>query len=244
VHVEEGLLLTQRKFAKELLQEFSCTDLSPVFSPLDLSHKLTAAEGDLLDDPSLYRRGIGKLNFLTNTRPDLAFAIQHLSQYMQSPRQPHYNAFIHVLRYIKGQSELGILLHKNADFTLQAYCDSDWASCLHTRRLVSGYVVFLGESLISWKSKKQGTVSLSSVEAEYRSMRWIVAELSWLSWLLSELTVTSFIPILVKCDNQAAIYIANNPIFHERTKEIELYCHFVREKLIAGLILLHYVSSK
>ena len=104
-------------------------------------------------------------------------------------------------------------------------------------------MVFFGGSLISWKSKKQGTVSLSSAEAEYRSMRRVVAELSWLSRLLHELTISSLTPIPVKCDNRAAIYIAKNPVFHERTKHIELDCHFVREKLLDGLISLHHVSS-
>jgi len=243
LQVDEGLLLTQRKFAKELLHEFDCHDTSAVSCPLDITCKLTADEGDFFDNPSLYRKGVGKLNFLTHTRPDLAFAVQHLSQFMQAPRVPHYNALLHVLRYIRGQPDLGVLLHKDADCTLQAYCDSDWAACPHTRRSVSGYVVFLGASLISWKSKKQGTVSLSSAEAEYRSLRRVVAELAWLSRLLNELTITSVCPIPVKCDNQAAIYIAKNPVFHERTKHIELDCHFVREKLMAGLISLHHVST-
>jgi len=244
LQVEQGLLLTQRKFAKELLEEFGCQDLSPVTCPLDISCKLTTDGGDLLDNPSLYRKGVGKLNFLTNTRPDLAFAVQHLSQFMQAPKLPHYNALIHVLRYIQGQPDLGILLHRNADYTLQAYCDSDWAACPHTRRSVSGYVVFLGDSLISWKSKKQGTVSLSSAEAEYRSLRRVVAELSWLSRLLHELTLTSITSIPVHCDNQAAIYITKNPVFHERTKHIELDCHFVRQKLMEGLVILNHVSTK
>ena len=243
LQVDEGLLLTQRKFAKELLHEFDCHDTSAVFCPLDITCKLTADEGDFFDNPSLYRKGVGKLNFLTHTRPDLAFAVQHLSQFMQASRVPHYNALLHVLRYIRGQPDLGVLLHKDADCTLQAYCDSDWAACPHTRRSVSGYVVFLGASLISWKSKKQGTVSLSSAEAEYRSLRRVVAELAWLSRLLNELTITSVCPIPMKCDNQAAIYIAKNPVFHERTKHIELDCHFVREKLMAGLISLHHVST-
>ena len=141
---------------------------------------------------------------------------------MQAPRVPHYNAFIHVLRYIKGQPDLGVLLYKTADYTLQAYCDSDWVACAHTRKSVSGYVVFLGDSLISWKSKKQGTVSLSSAEVEYKSMQRVMAELSWLSRLLNELTISSITPIPVRCDNQAAIYIAKNLIFHERTKHTEL----------------------
>lgn len=244
VQVDEGIILTQRKFARELLQDFSCSDLSSVTCPLDLNHKLTMDEGELLDDPASYRRGIGKLNFLVNIRPDLAFAVQHLSQFMQNPRIPHYNALMHVLRYVKGHLDFEILLHKKADYSLKAYCDSDWAACPHTRRSVSGYVVFFGGSLISWKSKKQGTVSLSSAEAEYRSIRRVVAELSWLSRLLNELTITSVTPIPIRCDNQAAVYIAKNPVFHERTKHIELDCHFVREKLMDGLISLHHIDSR
>ena len=112
-------------------------------------HKLTAKTEELLNNPSLYRKGIDKPNFLTNTRTNLAFAVQHLNQFMQAPQVPHYNAFIHVLRYIKGQPDLGILLRKNTDYILGAYCASDWAACPHTRRSMSGYVVFLGDSLIS-----------------------------------------------------------------------------------------------
>jgi len=109
---------------------------------------------------------------------------------------------------------------------------------------VSGYVVFFSDSPISWKSKKQGTVSLSLAEAEYRSLRRLVAELAWLSRLFSELGIPGITPILVKCDSQAAIYIAKNPVFHECTKHIELGCHFVREKLLVGLINLYHVKTK
>ena len=109
---------------------------------------------------------------------------------------------------------------------------------------MSGYVIFFGNSLISWKSKKQSTVSLSSVEAEYRSIRRLVAELAWLSRLLHELTITDVTPIPVKCNSKAAIYIAHNPVFHERTKHIELDCHFVQEKLLADLISLSHISTK
>lgn len=163
---------------------------------------------------------------------------------MQAPKLPHYQAAIYVLRYLKGQPTLGILLNDNSSFSLLAYCDADWASCPHTRKSVTGYVIFLGQTLISWKSKKQQTVSLSSAKAEYRSMRRVVSELAWLSRLLHELTVEDITPIPLKCDNQAAIYIAKNPAFHERTKHIELDCHYVRQKLLECLISLGHVSTK
>ena len=134
--------------------------------------------------------------------------------------------------------------HKNDNYTLEAYCDSDWAACPITRRSVSGYFIMFGNSPIAWKSKKQITVSLSSAEAEYRSMRRLVAELVWLSRLFHEFQVPNITPIPLKCDNQATIYIASNPVFHERTKHIDIDCHFVREKLKSGLISLSHVSTK
>ena len=113
---------------------------------------------------------------------------------MQSPRVSHYQAAVHVLGYLKSQPTLGVLLHCDPTLSLLAYCDADWAACSHTRRSVTGYVIFLGQSLISWKSKKQQTVSLSSAEAEYRSMRRTVAELACLSRFLHELTVDTTLP--------------------------------------------------
>jgi len=163
---------------------------------------------------------------------------------MQQPREPHMAAARHVLQYLMGEPALGILLNINPSFDLLAYCDADWASCPHSRKSVSGFIVFLGNTLISWKSKKQVTVSLSSAEAEYRSLRRLTAELSWLSRILYELTLTSSTPIPIKCDNLAAIYILKNPVFHERTKYIEIDCHFVQHKLLEGLISLSHVPTK
>ena len=206
--------------------------------------KLTPDTGELLKDPSSYRQLIGKLNFLTHTRPDIAYSVQHLSQFLQHPKKPHLQAAIHVLRYLKGEPSLRILLSNSPTFDLQAYCDADWASCPHNRRFVSRFVLFFGNTVITWKSKKQVTISLSSAEAEYRSLRRLVAKLSWLSRLLHELTITSILPIPVKCDNLAAIYLAKNPVFHERTKHIEVDCHFVQHKFMEGLISLQHVPTK
>ena len=205
--------------------------------PLDCTSKLVADQGDFFDNPTLYRQIVGKLNFLTNTRLDLAFTVQYLSQFIQQPRQPHFQAVQHVLRYLKGQPDLGILLNNIAQYNWEAFCDFVWSACPHSRRSISGYVIFFGNSLVSWKSKKQSTVSLSSAEAEYRSLRSLVAELAWLSRLLYEFSIPDIASIPVKCDNQTAIYIAKNPVFHERTKHIELDCHFVREKLLTGWFL-------
>ena len=212
-------------------------------SPLDYTEKLKATDGELLSDPSQYRKLIGKLNFLTNTRMDISYSVQHLSQFMQSPREPHLKAAYHVLRYLKQDPTMGNFISNKDDLTVSAYCDSDWAACPESRRSVSGYLFLMRDSPISWKSKKQATVSLLSAVAEYRAIRQVVGELVWFERLLSELNVQCSLPIHVHCDSQAAVHIAKNPVFHEITKHIEIDCHFVKTKLHQGLITLHHIST-
>jgi len=134
-------------------------------------------------------------------------------------------------------------MSQDQSYNIKAYCDSDWAACPDTRKSVSGYIVLLGNSPLSWKSKKQETISLSSAEAEYRALRKVAGELVWLSRLLTELTLQLPMPIEVYCDSQSALHIARNPVFHKRTKHIEVDCHFVRNLLQSGLISLHHISS-
>ncbi|XP_019242172.1 PREDICTED: uncharacterized protein LOC109222255 [Nicotiana attenuata] len=243
LYKENGVLISQRKFTMDLLREYDCLQQSPLSSPLDPSFKLKANQGVLLEDPTQYRKLVGKLNFITNTRLDIAFRVQHLSQYMQSPRDTHLNAAYHVLRYLKGNPNLGIFLCNNTDYNINAFCDSDWAACSELIKSVSGYLILLGGSPVSWKSKKQSTIALSSAEAKYKSVRAVVGELVWLVRLFEEFSVTLSLPIPVFCDSQAALHIAKNPVFHERTKHIEVDCHFVRDKLQEGLISLHYIPT-
>ncbi|XP_070040732.1 uncharacterized protein [Nicotiana tomentosiformis] len=214
----QGYLMSQHKYTSNLFTKFNCHHFSPVVTPLDPSVKLTLDMGDHLPDPSLYRRFI-------------------------QPQVPHMLAGLHVLRYLMNDPSQGILLSNSSDYSLDGYSDSDWASCAISRKNVTGFYVTLGGSPISWKSKKQPTISLSSAETEYRALRKVVAEISWLFILLGDLRLSINSSVPIYCDIQATLHIAKNPVFHERTKHIEIDCHYVRECLNSGLISLHFVSS-
>nr|XP_016455079.1 PREDICTED: uncharacterized mitochondrial protein AtMg00810-like [Nicotiana tabacum] len=229
--VVEGYLVNQHKFAKELLAEFNCSDCTPVVTPLDLNSKLTPTSRELLPDPSLFKRVAGKLNFLQHTRPDLSFSMQHLSQFLNAPKYLHMQAALHVLRYLLNDPAKGMLFNNFVGFSLIAYSDSDWATCYSFIKSVTDFFVILGGNPIFWKSKKQPTVSLSSVEAEYRALRKIVAELTRLIRLLGDLGVYVSQHVPIYYDNQAALSIAMDPVDHEQTKHIELDCYFVGKKL-------------
>lgn len=150
---------------------------------------------------------------------------------------------LRVVHYLKGRPGQGILLLANSDLQLAANCDSDWGSCPLTRRSITGYFVLLGGSPIAWKTKKQQTVSRSSAEAEYRLMATTWCELKWLKELVRFLGVFHTAPIHLYCDSKAALYIAANPVFHERTKHIEIDCHFIRDEITRGTIATSHVGT-
>ncbi|KAL1190136.1 Retrovirus-related Pol polyprotein from transposon RE2 [Cardamine amara subsp. amara] len=162
---------------------------------------------------------------------------------MQAPSKHHWGMVERILRYLKGTPGQGIWMGCNNSTNIIGYCDADWAGDRMDRRSTTGYCTFVGGNLVTWKSKKQKVISRSSAEAEYRAMANTTGELVWLKALLKDLGVESSEPISLYCDNQAAIHIASNSVFHERTKHIEVDCHYVREKVQAGIILPIFVRG-
>jgi len=240
---KKGIFLCQRKYTLDILSDSGMTGCRPSDFPMEQHLRLRPKDGTPLSDPTVYRRLIGRLLYLTVTRPDIQYAVNTLSQFMQSPYSSHFDAATRVLRYLKGSVGKGLFLSASSSINLVGYADSDWAGCPTTRRSTTGYFTMLGSSPISWKTKKQPTISRSSAEAEYRSLATLSSELQWLKYLLSDLGINHSQPITIYCDSQAAIHIAENPVFHERTKHIEIDCHFVREKIKSGLITPSYIRS-
>jgi hypothetical protein len=246
IHVSrnnQGLYLNQAKYVLDLLHRVDMIGAKPYAAPCTSGKKLTKFDGDPLPDPSLYRHIVGALQYCTLTRPDIAYSVNQLCQFLHCPTTTHFQAAKRVLKYLKGTPDHG-LLFTPGPIQLNAYCDSDWAGDPIDRRSTSGYGVFLGHCLLSWQAKKQPVVSRSSTEAEYRAMAIATAELYWLRMLFRELNISLNNPPTLWCDNIGALALASNPIYHARTKHIEVDYHFIREKILHKDMLASYISTE
>jgi histone deacetylase 1/2 len=180
---------------------------------------------------------------LTLTRPDISFAVNKVCQFLSQPTEVHWEAVKRILRYVKGTLHTGLHIRKSPLHGVSIFTDADWAGCVDDRRSTSGFAVFVGPNLISWSSKKQPTVSRSSTEAEYKALANGTAEAMWISYLLKELGVIQQRAPILWCDNLGATYLTANPVFHARTKHIEIDFHFVRERVAEGALDVRFIST-
>jgi hypothetical protein len=239
-----GFYLSQQRYAEAVLDRAGMLNCKPAPTPIDAKGKLSA-DGAPINDATSYRSLAGALQYLTVTRPDLAFAVQRACLHMLDPRVPHQALLKRILRYVRGTSSMGLHLCGSHNLSITAYSDADWAGCPDTRRSTSGFCVFLGDALVSWSSKRQPTVSRSSAEAEYRAVANAAAECIWLRQLLTELQCAVTKATVAYCDNVSAVYMSANPVHHKRTKHIELDIHFVRERVQLGdLRVLHVPTGE
>ncbi|GAA0164517.1 transmembrane signal receptor [Lithospermum erythrorhizon] len=199
-----GMYLSQNKYISDIVKDLQLDNARSVATPIASEWQAYVPDSPLLQDSSVYRRLVGRLLYFNFTRPDVTYAVNQLSQFMQNPTQNHWDGALHVVKYLRGNANHGLFYSANSDLVVSAYCDADWAKCHENRRSVTGYSIFLGPSLVSWKSKKQTTVSKSSAEAEYRSAATTSCELKWISYLCKDLHIPIVDPIKLWCDNKSA----------------------------------------
>lgn len=242
-HTPHGLLFTQKKYISDLLHKTGMSDVAPTPTPMVCTPKLIASDGAPLVDSHLYRSVIGSLQCVCITQPDIAFCVNKLSQYMNSPCETHWKVVKRVLRYLNGTLD-NVLYFTKGQFDLVGYSDVDWVFTVEDRRSTTGYCVYLGSNPIAWCFKKHAVLSRSSSEAEYRSLVNCVSELLWIKQLLDEVGVTVCQSPVIWCDNTSTVSMAANPTHHAKVKHVEIDYHFAREKVLEGILQVDFVPSQ
>ncbi|TJX12677.1 hypothetical protein E9840_12290, partial [Tissierella creatinini] len=243
----------QTKFAKDILEKFKMDESNPVKTPQDPGLKLTKAmcEGGCKHDETManvpYRNAVGCLMYLmVGTRPDLAAAVGVLSQFAADPCPTHWQALKRVFRYIRGTKTHGLVFQASSEDGLQGYSDADWAGDLADRKSASGYTFMLMSAPVSWGSKKQSSVSLSTSEAEYIALSLAIQEGKWIHRLLCEILAAANETgpeLMIREDNQSCIKMTKNPVNHGRAKHIDIKYHHIRDEVKRGEVKLQHCET-
>ena len=239
---KKGIFINQRKYVLDLLAETGMLDCKPVETPMMQNHSLQQIEGSKLTNQTRYQRLVGKLIYLSHTRPDIAYAAGIVSQFMHKPQTDHWEAVLRIVRYLKGTPGYGILFEKHGHMEILGFTDADWAENPNGRKSTAGYLTFVGGNLVTWRSKKQKVVALSSADEEFRGIKSGLTEILWLRKLMTELGLMSQHSCKLFCDNKAAISISEkNPVQHDQTKHVEVDRHFIKENIEAKIVDLPFV---
>ena len=242
--------MNQKRYLTKLLERFNMTDCKPRTTPCEVQFDDNAHNNEPCINPTEYRELVGSLIYAaTSTRPDISFVVSKLSQHLSTPLNKHMLMGKHVLRYLKGTLNYELVYRRSDDEPLEliAYCDSDWASSKEDRKSITGYCFSMTKSggIISWKSRKQPTVALSTCEAEYMGLGSVTQESFYLTQLLRDMDEASmYTCVTVYEDNQGATALSRNPVNRQRTKHIDVRHHFVRNALEEGKIDIKYCPTE
>ncbi|XP_019424538.1 PREDICTED: uncharacterized protein LOC109333463 [Lupinus angustifolius] len=244
-----GIFMHQKKYILEVLERFNLLNCNPADTPVEANLKLGVCDEEAKVDCTMFRQLVGCLRFLCHSRPEISFGVGLVSRYMSSPRHSHLIAAKRILRYLKGTLDHGVMFPykkfetKQNVLHLEAYTDSDWCGDQVDRRSTMGYIFFLGKAPISWSSKKQDVVALSTCEAEYIAACSGACQGVWIQALMKELSLSDGEAVELKVDNQSAINLAKNPVFHGRSKHIETKFHYLRDQVAKGKIKLQHCAT-
>ncbi|KAK2396684.1 putative mitochondrial protein [Trifolium repens] len=241
--MEDTIFISQSNYAKNIVKKFGMESATRKRTPATTHLKLTKDEKGVSVDQSLYRSIIDSLLYLTASRPDISFAVGVCARYQVEPKMSHLTQVKRILKYVNGTSDYGIMYSHGEDSRLIGYCDADWAGSADDRKSTSGGCFFLGNNLISWFSKKQNCVALSTAEAEYIAAGSSCSQLLWMKQMLSEYNVEQDV-LTLYCDNMSAINISKNPIQHSRTKHIDIRHHFIRGLVEDKVVTLEHVATE
>jgi hypothetical protein len=241
----DGISLSQAAYAHKVLDKAGLADCNPCHTPMEPRFKLSKISTAPPVDATEYRGIVGSLRYLVHTRPDIAFAVGYVSRFMEAPTSEHLAAVKRILRYIAGTINFGVQYRRvEAEARLLGYSDADMGGDVDTRKSTTGVLYFFGSCAVSWQSQKQKVVALSSCEAEYIAGSTATCQGLWLSQLLAELKSEKRKSFKLKMDSQSAIALSKNPVFHERSKHIDVRFHFIRDCLENGLLDVEHVRTE
>jgi hypothetical protein len=241
----ELIFICQKKYAREVLGRFGMEHSNAVQNPIVPGCKLTKNEENAKGvNTTEYKQLVGSLLYLTATRPDLMYAVGLVSRYMERPTEMHLQAVKRILRYLRGTTEFGIIYRKGDEGQLRAYADSDYAGDVDDRKSTSGFVFMLGTGAVSWSSKKQPVVTLSTTEAEFIAAASCACQGVWLRRILGNIGLEQMTSTVIYCDNNSAIKLSKNPVLHGRSKHIDVRFHFLRDLTRDGVVELVYCNTQ
>jgi hypothetical protein len=239
------IFLSQGKYAIDVLRRFGMLDCKSMTTPMvsNLKKLHDQATGSDPEDPTVYRQIIGSLMYLVHTRSDICFAMNALIQFMCEPKHIHMVVAKHILIYIRGTIAYGLKYTSSGGVMLHGFSDSDWMGSIVDRKSTSGYCFSLGSAMISWSSRKQGTMDQSTAKSEYIVASVASKEAVWLRKILSDFFSTELEPTVIHCDNQSCIKLSENHVFHDRSKHIEMRYHYVRDMVQKNILNIQYIPD-